>query len=239
MTDDWLRDVAGAHRTTVARWRAAQRLPKAVSLLVRIMHHGELELVHDAWQGFRLDERTGTLWTPEGWPCSPGDILAIRYRIEQLLELERELASQILDRHDAAPVRLPADHVEPDDEQHAEKEQLPVAIPHGLEAPDRDDQKSHDERGQERERSNHERFGGRRVAGGRDRLAVALDDHRRFDAQRVENPRPAAAAVDRDRGAEIGFELRRDRPTRRVRAGELEQRVDDLSHDRPAGSSAA
>ena len=97
--DDWLRDVAGAHRTTVARWRATQRLPKAVSLLVRVLHHGELELVHGRWHGFTLDRRDGTLWTPEGWPCRPEDVLAIRYRAAQLRALE--LAR-------AGPARTPA-----------------------------------------------------------------------------------------------------------------------------------
>lgn len=89
--DDWLRDVAGVHRTTAARWRAAQRLPRAVSLLVRTMHHGELELVHDTWRGFRLDRRDGTLWTPEDYPLKPGDLLAIKYRAAQLRELELAL----------------------------------------------------------------------------------------------------------------------------------------------------
>src|SRR5262245_5185868 len=92
VTDDWLRDVAGVHRTTVKRWRQAQRLPKPMSLLVRIAHHGELELVHPAWKGFRLDARTGALWTPEDWPCAPGDLLAIKYRAAQVRALERELA---------------------------------------------------------------------------------------------------------------------------------------------------
>ena len=94
--DAWLCDVAGAHRTTIARWRAAQRLPRAVSLLARVMHDGELELVHDAWSGFRLDRRDGTLWTPGNWPCRPGDVLAIQYRAAQLPELELELATRRL-----------------------------------------------------------------------------------------------------------------------------------------------
>jgi hypothetical protein len=92
VADDWLVDVAGAHRTTVARWRAEQRLPAAVSLLIRVMHDGELGLVDDAWRGFRLDRRAGVLWTPDDWPCRPGDILAIRYRMAQLRALELELA---------------------------------------------------------------------------------------------------------------------------------------------------
>lgn len=92
VADDWLRDVAGAHRTTVARWRQAQRLPRAVSVLIRVMHDGELELVHPAWAGFKLDRRTGELVTPEAWPCTPGDLLAIKYRMAQVRALERELA---------------------------------------------------------------------------------------------------------------------------------------------------
>lgn len=91
--DDWLRDVAGAHRTTVARWRTEQRLPRAVSLLIRVMHDGELGLVHDAWSGFKLDRRRGVMWTPEDWPCRPGDVLAIKYRMAQVRALERELAT--------------------------------------------------------------------------------------------------------------------------------------------------
>jgi hypothetical protein len=98
--DDWLRDVAGAHRTTVARWRAEQKLPRAVSLLVRVMHHGELELVHDAWKGFRLDRRTGTLWTPDNWPCEPGDVLAIKYRVAQVRALELALTQSSSREHD-------------------------------------------------------------------------------------------------------------------------------------------
>jgi hypothetical protein len=94
VTDDWLRDVAGAHRTTVARWRTSQRLPQSVSLLVRVMHDGELELVHNAWRGYRLDRRDGTLWTPTGWPCRPGDIAAIQYRMAHVRALEQELLAQ-------------------------------------------------------------------------------------------------------------------------------------------------
>ncbi len=94
VADDWLRDVAGVHRTTVARWRAAQRLPLAVSLLVRVMHHGELELVHDAWRGYRLDRRDGTLWTPANWPCRPADVAAIPYRLAHVRALELELAKR-------------------------------------------------------------------------------------------------------------------------------------------------
>jgi hypothetical protein len=90
-TPEWLAEISGAHRTTVERWRSSQQLPKAVSLLARIMLEGELALVHPDWAGFRLDRRDGALWTPEQWPARPGDLLAIKYRMAQVRELEREL----------------------------------------------------------------------------------------------------------------------------------------------------
>jgi hypothetical protein len=100
--DAWLREVAGVHRTTIARWRDRQELPLAVSLLIRVMYYGELELVHEAWKDFRLDPRAGVLYTPEAWPCRPGDLLAIKYRAAQLRELEHELGLSALDRFLAA-----------------------------------------------------------------------------------------------------------------------------------------
>jgi hypothetical protein len=93
--DEWLQAVAGVHRTTVARWRARQELPLAVSLLLRVMYYGELELVHEAWKDFRLDPRSGVLVTPEAWPCRPGDVLAIKYRAAQLEALERRFSAEL------------------------------------------------------------------------------------------------------------------------------------------------
>jgi len=90
--DAWLSDVAGVHRTTIARWRRAQAVPRAVSLLIRVMHDGELGLVHEAWTDFKLDRRCGSLWTPESYPCRAADLLSIRYRTDQLRALEHELA---------------------------------------------------------------------------------------------------------------------------------------------------
>lgn len=90
---EWLAELAGVHRTTAERWKRSQRLPKPISTLMRVMLDGELELVHSDWSGWRLDRRTGVLYTPDGWPCRPSDILAIRYRLAQVRALERELAA--------------------------------------------------------------------------------------------------------------------------------------------------
>lgn len=93
-TDEWIAARTGAHRTTIARWRATRSFPAALVQLAELELHGRVELVHAAWTGFRLDSRDGTLWTPGNWPCRPGDILAIQYRQAQVRALERELAAR-------------------------------------------------------------------------------------------------------------------------------------------------
>lgn len=91
-TTDRLTEIAGVHRTTAERWKRAQRIPRSVQLLLRLMLEGELELLHPAWTGWRLDVRSGEIYTPDGWPCRPSDILGIRYRVSQIHALELELA---------------------------------------------------------------------------------------------------------------------------------------------------
>jgi hypothetical protein len=91
-TTEWLADVSGAHRTTVERWKRSQQLPRPVALLLRIMQYGELELVHPVWHQWRVDRRTGELWMPAGrWSFTPGTLLAVPYRMQQIDALEREL----------------------------------------------------------------------------------------------------------------------------------------------------
>ncbi len=90
-TDDWIHARTGAHRTTIARWRASRQYPPALTRLAELELEGYLERIHAAWTGFRLDRRDGTLWTPENWPCRPGDILSIKYRLAHVRALEHEL----------------------------------------------------------------------------------------------------------------------------------------------------
>ena len=98
-TDEWIAARTGAHRTTIARWRESRAFPSALVQLAELELYGRVELIHAAWAGFRLDARDGTLWTPENWPCRPGDVLAIKYRLAHVQELERRLARSVTPDH--------------------------------------------------------------------------------------------------------------------------------------------
>lgn len=88
VTDDWLLERTGVHRSTVARWRSSGKYPPAVRRLAAIEHHGELELVCCHWQGWRLDAREGVLVSPEGERYTPGVIRALALRSQQLRALQ-------------------------------------------------------------------------------------------------------------------------------------------------------
>lgn len=90
-TDDWLIERARVHRSTVARWRARRVFPAALQRLVELELEGRLELIHDAWTGFKIDARTGELVTPGGLRYRAGEILALPIRAQLLHELERRV----------------------------------------------------------------------------------------------------------------------------------------------------
>lgn len=91
VTDDWLIERAGVHRSTVARWRARRAYPPAIERLAELEVHGRLELIHDAWAGFTIDRRTGELVTPGGERYRAGELLALPIRAQLLHELERQV----------------------------------------------------------------------------------------------------------------------------------------------------
>jgi hypothetical protein len=199
VTDEWLCDVAGAHRTTVARWRAEQRVPRAIALLVRVMHHGELELIHAAWRDYRLDRRDGTLWTPAAWPARPSDVDAIQYRLAQVRALELELA------------RL----------------REPMQLPLLAERPRRqhDDEKA-EHRGRPPNSDRERDIGRRRLAELRDDAARVVDgDDLSFDADRLEQTGcGVSSVVDRERRRDRGFSDDAQAARSRLELGALRQR---------------
>ncbi len=93
VTDEWLRDRAGVHRSTVARWRAAGRFPAPIERLAQIELEGRLELVHGAWDGWKLNARTGELVAPGGMTYTPAELLAVPIRFQLMRELERRVTA--------------------------------------------------------------------------------------------------------------------------------------------------
>jgi hypothetical protein len=90
-TDDWLKDRAGVHRSTVARWRASRNFPPALVRLAQLELDGRLGLIHSAWEGFTLDARTGELVVPGGERYRAGELVALPIRAQHVRELERQL----------------------------------------------------------------------------------------------------------------------------------------------------
>lgn len=91
VTDDWLQSRAGVHRSTVARWRATRRYPPAVARLAEIEAHGRLELIHAHWDGWRIDSHRGELVSPQGARYTPGAIMALGLRSQQVVALQQAL----------------------------------------------------------------------------------------------------------------------------------------------------
>lgn len=88
-SDEWIKERAGVHRATVARWRRAQRFPPALTRLAALELEGELGLIHDAWRGWRI-ARDGTLSTPGGLTYTAAELLALPVRFQLMHELARQ-----------------------------------------------------------------------------------------------------------------------------------------------------
>lgn len=86
----WLADITGVHLETAKRWKRAGIVPKHYAPLVALRTEGDLGLIADRWDGWRLREHQ--LWTPEDIAVTPGDIRAIPYQKELVRELTKRLA---------------------------------------------------------------------------------------------------------------------------------------------------
>lgn len=93
VSDDWLIERAGVHRSTVARWRASGKYPPAIRRLAAL-ERGELELLCCHWSGWRLDTCEGVLVSPEGERYTPGVIRALALRSQQVRALEQRLETR-------------------------------------------------------------------------------------------------------------------------------------------------
>jgi hypothetical protein len=90
LTPRLIAELTGVSLKTAQRWKRASRAPKIAARLMEITAHADLGALAPSWRGFRLI--AGTLWTPENYQLTPGDLRAIPYRAQQLRDYERELA---------------------------------------------------------------------------------------------------------------------------------------------------
>lgn len=90
-SDAWACAVTGLHRTTVTRMRRDGRLRPELLRLAALELDGMLSLIHSAWEGWKLDRASGELVAPGGWSFSPGELLAVPLRYQQLRALEADV----------------------------------------------------------------------------------------------------------------------------------------------------
>lgn len=102
-TDAWIIERARVHRSTVSRWRARRAFPPALERLAELELEGRLELIHEAWNGWRIDARSGELVAPGGERYRAAELAALPIRAQLLHELERRV------RRD--PLRVALEHV--------------------------------------------------------------------------------------------------------------------------------
>ena len=87
-------ELTGCHRTTVARWLDKGELPPPVQALLDLIYNGNLERVHPAWKGWRVNPRTGALTSPldtRNRGLKPAEILAWPLRYQHIAALQAEL----------------------------------------------------------------------------------------------------------------------------------------------------
>lgn len=82
------------HLSTARRWKRTGKCPRWLERLVRVCHRGELDDIHRAWRGWRLER--GELISPEGWQFSPGAVRSIPLLQTQVktYQLERRFFQQ-------------------------------------------------------------------------------------------------------------------------------------------------
>jgi hypothetical protein len=63
-------------------------VPRHFADIVALRTTGDLGVLASAWEGWTL--RRGELWTPDNWgPITPGDIISIPIRMQQISLYER------------------------------------------------------------------------------------------------------------------------------------------------------
>lgn len=76
------------------RWRQSGFAPAICVAWLELTHYGGLAPLSDAWEGWRL--RNGALHAPTGWAFTPGELLAMPLRYQEISALtsSRRFSSQ-------------------------------------------------------------------------------------------------------------------------------------------------
>ena len=83
-----------SHPRTVQRWIERSLVPDTAYELIDIVQNGNLGKIDQSWRGWRICQRNGCLWTPNGEQVHLQRIMALRYRMAQLECLKRRLSAE-------------------------------------------------------------------------------------------------------------------------------------------------
>jgi len=93
--------ITGVHLDTARRWKRAGSVPARYKSLVALGTGSDLGALSVAWVGWSL--RDGLLTAPEGWKFTPGEVLGIPIRHQEIAALKAERR-----RAQSLPLPLPA-----------------------------------------------------------------------------------------------------------------------------------
>ena len=92
-SDDWAGEVTGLHRTTIGRMRKSNRIRPELRRLATLELGGVIGLIHSDWDGWSVSRKTGKLCAPTGWEFTPGELLAMPLRYQEIRALRYQLDS--------------------------------------------------------------------------------------------------------------------------------------------------
>lgn len=79
--------LTGVHIDTARRWKRTGFVDGGYGTVIARRTSGDLGFMCDDWRGWKL--RGKQLYTPDGWPIRPGEILALPYRYQQIRTYEQ------------------------------------------------------------------------------------------------------------------------------------------------------
>lgn len=87
----------GVSRVTACLWKRGERMPSKRAVRMFFLH-SQGQVVPRTWAGWRFNEKTGDLVSPEGWTFNPGRIRAyeIMNRNAAFRDLYQTLPSELL-----------------------------------------------------------------------------------------------------------------------------------------------
>lgn len=91
LTTEALARLTRSSARTVRRWRASGLMPRWAFDLLTLLLYRPLGMLADDWEGWHL--KTGVIEAPNGYQFTPGELMTIPMRLQEIAALKVELAA--------------------------------------------------------------------------------------------------------------------------------------------------